>query len=113
VTFKKKKDRLLDKTHSVRGTGIGHGVTSVSVGNKLKDKGTIAIGGPLLAECDRLLASKNVHAVDLETGNVLATLVVLGNGRRAVGGSTHAVLVVCKEEKSALFLLRFSLFFHV
>jgi hypothetical protein len=71
-------------------------VTSVSVGDEFVDEGTLAVGGPLLAECDGLLAGEDVHAVDLETGDVLATLVVLGDGRRAVGGGTHTVLVVCR-----------------
>ena len=82
------------KTNAVGGTGVGHGVTSVSVGDELVDQRTVALGGPLLAECDGLLASKDIHTVDLKTGDVLATLVVLGDGRRAVGGSTHTVLVV-------------------
>jgi hypothetical protein len=82
------------KTNAVGGAGVGHGVASVSVGDEFVDEGTLAVGGPLLAECDGLLAGKDVHAVDLETGDVLATLVVLGDGRRAVGSGTHTVLVV-------------------
>jgi hypothetical protein len=69
-------------------------VTSVSVGDEFVDQGTVALSSPLLAECDGLLAGEDIHTVDLKTGNVLATLVVLGDGRRAVGGSTHTVLVV-------------------
>lgn len=82
------------KTHSVGGTGVGHGVASVSVGDEFVDEGTVALSGPLLAECDGLLAGKDVHTVDLETRDVLTTLVVLGQGGGAVGGSTHTVLVV-------------------
>lgn len=69
-------------------------MTSVSVGDELVDERTLALGGPLLAECDGLLAGKDVHTVDLETRDVLTTLVVLGDGRRAVGSGTHTVLVV-------------------
>jgi hypothetical protein len=86
------------KTNAVGGAGVGHGVTSISVGDEFVDEGTLAVGGPLLAECDGLLAGEDVHAVDLETGDVLATLVVLGDGRRAVGGGTHTVLVVWRME---------------
>jgi hypothetical protein len=86
-------------TYAVGGTGVGHGVTSVSVGDEFVDEGTLAVGGPLLAECDGLLAGEDVHTVDLETGDVLATLVVLGDGRRAVGSSTHTVLVVWKDDQ--------------
>lgn len=85
-------------TYAVGGTRVGHGVTSVSVGDKLKDKRTLASCGPLAAELGRGLDGEDVHAVDLETGNVLATLVVLGDGRRAVGSSTHTVLVVWRVQ---------------
>lgn len=70
-------------------------MTTVSVGDELVDKGTLAGGGPLLTELNGLLAGKNVHTVDLETRDVLTTLVIVGQGGRAVGGSTHTVLVVC------------------
>jgi hypothetical protein len=55
-------------------------VTSVSVGDELVHQRTVALSGPLLAECDGLLAGEDIHTVDLKTGDVLATLVVLGDG---------------------------------
>lgn len=69
-------------------------MTSVSVGDKLVDERSLALGAPLLAKLDGLLAGEDVHTVDLETRDVLTTLVVVGQGRRTVGGSTHTVLVV-------------------
>jgi hypothetical protein len=68
------------ETNAVGGTGVGHGVTSVSVGDELVHQRTVALSGPLLAECDGLLAGEDIHTVDLKTGDVLATLVVLGDG---------------------------------
>jgi hypothetical protein len=58
------------------------------------DKGTLAGVAPLLTVLDGGLDGEGVHAVDLETRDVLTTLVVLGESGRAVGGGTHTVLVV-------------------
>lgn len=81
-------------TATVGGTGVGHGVTTVTVGDVLEDKGSLAGDGVVLAVLDGGLGGQDVHAVDLETGNVLTTLVVLGQGGGAGGGGTHTVLVV-------------------
>lgn len=81
-------------TYSVCGSGVGHGVSSVTVGNVFVDEGTFASGGVLLSVLDSGLDSEDVHTVDLQTGDVLSTLVVVGEGRRAVGGGSHTVLVV-------------------
>ena len=81
-------------TCAVGGAGVGHGVTTVAVGDVLVDKGTLAGVAPLLTVLDGGLDGEAVHAVDLETRDVLTTLVVLGESGRAVGGSTHTVLVV-------------------
>ena len=69
-------------------------MTTVTVGDVLVDKGTLAGVAPLLTVLHSGLDGEGVHAVDLETRDVLTTLVVLGEGGRAVGGGTHTVLVV-------------------
>jgi hypothetical protein len=56
-------------------------VSSVAVGNVFVDKRTLACGGVLLSVLDRGLDGKDVHPVDLQTGDVLSTLVVVGEGR--------------------------------
>lgn len=45
-----------------------------------------------------LLDGKGVHAVDLDAGEVVAPLVVLGRSRGPLDGGTHAVLVVLAHE---------------
>ena len=83
------------QAYAVGGSRIGHGVTSVPVGDELVDEGSLSWGAPFLAELGGGLNGEDVHAIDLQTGNVLATLVVVGDGGGAVGRGTHAVLVVC------------------
>lgn len=80
---------------SVSGTRVRHGVTSVSVSDVFKDHRTIVSIGPLLAVLDSSLNSKAVHAVDLQTRDVLSTLVVVREGRGTGRCRTHTVLVVC------------------
>jgi hypothetical protein len=82
-------------TGSVGGTGIGHGVTAISVGNVLKNKRTLVGSGPLLTVLDGGLDGKDVHAVDLKTRDVLTTLVVVGQGGGTSSSGTHTILVVC------------------
>ena len=72
-------------------------MTPVSVGDVFVDQRTLASSCVFLAVLDGGLDGEDVHAVDLQARNVLATLVVVGDGRRAVGSGTHAVLVVCKH----------------
>lgn len=86
---------------TVGGTGVGHGVASVPVGDILEHEGSVAGIRPLLAVLNGGLDSEAVHAVDLETGNVLSTLVVVRQGRGTGRGGTHTILVVC-ERWSAL-----------
>ena len=81
-------------TGTVGGTGVGHGVTTVTVGDVLENHGALLGASPLLSVLDGGLDSEDVHAVDLETRDVLTTLVVLGEGGRAGSGGTHTVLVV-------------------
>ena len=83
--------------YAVGGSRVGHGVTSVPVGDELVDERALASGAPFLTKLRGGLDSENVHAIDLQTGNVLAALVIVGEGGRAVGGGTHAVLVVCVQ----------------
>jgi hypothetical protein len=81
-------------TYSVGCAGVGHGVSSVAVGNVFVDKRTLAGSGVFLSVLDGGLNGEDVHAVDLQTGNVLTALVIVGEGGRAVGSGTHTVLVV-------------------
>jgi hypothetical protein len=81
-------------TCAVGGAGVGHGVTTVAVGDVLVDKRTLAGVAPFLTVLNGGFDGEGVHAVNLETRNVLTTLVVLGECGRAVGGGTHTVLVV-------------------
>ncbi|KAI6757302.1 hypothetical protein HG531_003127 [Fusarium graminearum] len=82
-------------TGSVGGTGVGHGVTTVSVCDVLKDERTLVGSGVLLTVLDGSLDGEDIHTVDLETRDVLTTLVVVGQGRRTSSSSTHAIFVVC------------------
>jgi hypothetical protein len=91
-------------TGSVGGTGVGHGVASVSVCDVLENKRTVVVGGPLLSVLDGGLDGKDIHTVDLETRNVLTTLVVVGQGGRTVSSGTHTVLVVCRFVLASLLL---------
>lgn len=93
-------------TGTVRGAGVRHGVTSIPVGDILKNHGAVVGISPLLAVLDSRLDSETVHAVDLETRDVLATLVVVRESGRPVGRCTHTVLVVCNPVSflSPLFL---------
>jgi hypothetical protein len=70
-------------------------MSSVAVGNVFVDEGTLASGGPLLSVLDGGLDGEDVHTVDLQTRDVLSTLVVVGESGRAVSSGTHTVLVVC------------------
>lgn len=82
-------------TSTVGSTGVGHGVTTVAVGNVLQDHGSGAVLGELLAVLDGGLDGEDVHTIDLETRDVLSALVVVGQGGGPSGGGTHTVLVVC------------------
>lgn len=83
-------------TATVGGTGVGHGVTTVAVGDILVNEGTVARDGVVLTVLDGGLGSEDIHTVDLDTGDVLTALVVLGQGGGTSGGGTHTVLVVCE-----------------
>ena len=74
---------------------------AVAVRDVFEDQGAVAFGGVFLAILDGGFDGEDVHAVDFEAGDVLAALVVFGQGGGAVGGGTHAVFVVWKVEVSA------------
>ena len=95
------RDGVLGRAHAldflagaVRGAGVGHGVPAVAVRDVFEDQGAVAFGGVLLSVLDGGFDGEDVHAVDFEAGDVLAALIVFGQGGGAVGGSTHAVFVV-------------------
>lgn len=73
-------------------------VTSVSVGNELGKEGSLVVGGPLLGEPRGLEAGEDVHTVDLDTGNDVSPLEVLGVHRRSLSRGSHTVLVVLAGE---------------
>ena len=73
-------------------------MTSVTVGDVFVDEGSLASGAVLLSVLDGCLDSEDIHAVDLQTRNVLSTLVVVGDGGGTVSGGTHTVLVVLTTE---------------
>ena len=84
-------------TRAVRRARVGHGVAAVAVGDVLEDQGPVAFARVLLAVLDGGFDGEDVHTVDFEAGDVLAALVVFGQGGGAVGGGAHAVLVVWEE----------------
>jgi len=69
-------------------------VSSVTVGDVFVDQRAFSRSRVLFAVLDGSLNCQDIHAVDLQTRNILAPLVVISDGRRAVGGGAHAVLVV-------------------
>lgn len=79
---------------TVGGTGVGHGVTTIAVGDVFENHGALAGGSPFLAVLDSGLDGQDIHAINLETRNVLSALVVIGQSRRTGSRSTHTVLVV-------------------
>ena len=55
-------------------------VTTVTVGDKLNEEGTLLGVDPVLRELGRLVNGDDVHTVHLNTGDQVATSVVLGVG---------------------------------
>lgn len=81
-------DGILSRAHtldlltgSVGSSRVGHGVTTISIGHVLHDERTIAGCSPFLAILDGSLNSQDIHTIDLETWDVLTTLVVVGKSR--------------------------------
>mmetsp|Transcript_52022 Transcript_52022/g.91816 ORF Transcript_52022/g.91816 Transcript_52022/m.91816 type:complete len:273 (+) Transcript_52022:122-940(+) len=77
---------------------VGHGVAVVAVGVHLHHKGTI-VEGVELGEASGLAHVEDVHAVDLDAGDVVAARVVVRVGGRAALARAHAVLVVLTHEE--------------
>lgn len=69
-------------------------MAAVAVSDVLEDERALARDGPLAAVLHSGFDGEHVHAVDLETGDVLPPRVVVRRGGRAVRRRTHAVLVV-------------------
>lgn len=73
-------------------------VTGVAVGNELDQEGTLVAGDPLLRPLRCLVDGDDVHTVHLDTGDLVATGVVLRVRGAALRGRTHTVLVVLADE---------------
>lgn len=102
---------------SVSRTGVGHGVATVSVSDKLDEEGTLAGSGPFLGPFSGFSDGEDVHTVNLvpwlafhfpeeggvdltylETGDLVTTGKELSVHRRSLGRSTHTVLVVLTDK---------------
>lgn len=81
-------------------------MSTVAVSDIFEDKRTVAVDRVLFAVLDGSFDGEDVHSVDLETGDVLSTLVVFGQSGGAVGGCAHTVFVVCCGRVSILVLLK-------
>ena len=83
---------------------------SVAVGDVLEDEravtGTRVVFAVLYGGFDR----EDVHAVDFESGDILAAFVVVCQGGGAVGGGAHAVFVVCGGEEDQCLVRTIRLF---
>ena len=92
-------------------------MTTVAVGDELKEDRAIAAEDPILRVADGLQDSENIHTVrllryqmsdreivyklrsqHLNTRDLVTTSEVLGVGRTALCRSTHSVLVVLADE---------------
>lgn len=69
-------------------------MTPVAIRDIFQDKGTMAINSVLFAIFDSSFDSQYIHAINFETGYVLATLVVFGQSSGTVGGCAHAVFII-------------------
>ncbi len=74
-------------------------MAAIAVGDVFEDEGAMAGGGVGFGVFDGGFDSEDVHAVDFEAGDVLAALIVLGEGGGTVGGGAHAVFVVFRGKK--------------
>jgi len=82
------------RTYAISGTRITHRMSTISVSDIFIDQRTFASAGPLLTVLDGSLDGQDVHAVDLETWDILTTLVVIRQRCGTIGCSSHTVLVV-------------------
>jgi hypothetical protein len=72
-------------------------VATISVGYVFENKRAMSSSRVLFTILNSSLYCEHIHSVDLETRNILTTLVIVGKSRRAVGGGTHSILVVYKD----------------
>jgi hypothetical protein len=98
-------DRVLGRTHvgdlvtgTVGRSGSRHGVSTRTVSNEFHDQRTLSGHSVLLGEGSSLLDCKDIHTVDLQSGNVLTVLEVLGQDGGTSGGRTHAILVLTSKD---------------
>lgn len=74
-------------------------VAAVAVGDEFEEEGaTLVFHGPLARESDGLGASDDVHAVNLQAGNLIAAGEVGGVGRAPLSRSAHSVFVVFADK---------------
>lgn len=99
--------RLGTHSRSVGRAWVRHGVATVSVGNHLQDERSLAGLGPLLGKLDACVDSEDVHTVDLQAGDQVATGVVLRVARGSGSRGTHAVEVVLANEDRRLMVFVF------
>ncbi len=71
-------------------------MASITVGDVFEDEWAVAGDCVLLAVFDGGFDGENVHTVNFETWNILASLVVFCQGGGAVGCGSHTVFVVFK-----------------
>lgn len=81
------RDRVLRAAHAlnllaraVGGAGVGHGVAAVAVGDVFEDEGAVAGNRVGFGVRDGGFDGEDIHAVYLKTWDVLAALVVVGEG---------------------------------
>ena len=79
---------------SVGDSGVGHGVTMISIGNEFNEEGTVAFGAVILCKAHCLTHDKNVLAVDFEAWNQISSSVELGVVRSSIVRGSHSVEVV-------------------
>lgn len=73
-------------------------VTTISIGDVFEKKRAFVGEYPVTRKLRSLVRSDDVHAVRLDTRNLVATRVVRGVHRGALRGCTHAILVVLADE---------------
>jgi WD40 repeat protein len=85
-------------TSAVRKAGVRHGVTVVAVGRTLDEDRTVAIADIVSSETETLLGSKNIHAINPESRDIVTTSVELSGSSVASSRSTHGEIIVLAEE---------------
>ena len=74
-------------------------MTTVAVGDELDEKwATLVVDGPLARVCSSLASRYDVHAVHLDTRDLVSALEVLRVHRAALRARAHTVLVVLAYE---------------